>query len=98
MGDFLSVILEPDNECMNTFVCIILLRRLTCWEWIFHIIITIPMYHEEHGVLHRLHEVIDHLLLAIFIFISDAFDHKLMLKCLSDIRSGKSTQVPVMFC
>jgi len=25
----------------------------------------------------------------------DAFDHKLMLKCLSDIRSGKSTQVPV---
>jgi len=25
----------------------------------------------------------------------DAFDHKLMLKCLSDIRSGKSTHVPV---
>merc|ERR1719411_583711 len=25
----------------------------------------------------------------------DAFDHKLMLKCLSDIRSGKSIQVPV---
>ena len=25
----------------------------------------------------------------------DAFDHQLMLKCLKDIQSGKSTQVPV---
>jgi uridine kinase len=26
---------------------------------------------------------------------TDAFDHDLMLKCLQDIREGKSTQVPV---
>ena len=29
------------------------------------------------------------------VFFVDAFDHHLMIKCLSEIQSGKSTQVPV---
>ena len=32
--------------------------------------------------------------LFIILFL-DAFDHDLMLSCLSDIRSGKSTKIPL---